>query len=123
MQQFRKVYVQQVLGGVLLATLLNFSLNTINDFSCLSTLLPAQEIESFTELLLEEMLDLPGTIQDTPENDQESSIAAGLAFIVYKTVEIVTPFLVDKTRLNHILFASFYLSRFPEKESPPPQLA
>lgn len=121
MQQFRKVYVQQVLGGVLLVTLLNFSLNTINDLNGLPAFLPTQEIESFAELLLEEVLDLPGTIQDTPENDQESSIAAGLAFIASTTVEIVTPSWVDRIRLNHIFLASFYLSLVPEKESPPPQ--
>lgn len=120
MRLFRNIYIQQTLATVVLLTILNFSLNTFQPSGNTYCFAPATEIESFTELLFEDMLGLPNVIQDTPENDQESS-ATSISPFISKTFEVNTQCPSKGTRLKKPFHALLYFSIAPERETPPPQ--
>ncbi|MDL5048825.1 hypothetical protein QQ054_22695 [Oscillatoria amoena NRMC-F 0135] len=117
---FRNMGLQQVIAGVLLFTILNFSLNTINDYGYS---LPEPEIESFTELLLEELLNIEGAIADTPENDQESSATTFVLFISKSGDFLLAHYNSGSPGILNQGLYFLYSSIISERETPPPQQA
>ena len=122
MSPFRYMGLQQGTAVMLLFTILNFSLNTINMSANCRYFQTEQEIESFSELLLEEVLNIEGAITDTPENDQESSVTSILLYfsnsgnpLLHCTIQNFT---IPCTR-----FKGSYSSFTSERQTPPPQLA
>lgn len=121
MHLFRNTFINRTLAAVVLLTILNFSLNTIQtswNIGCYTT---AVEIESFTELLVEEVLELPNAIPDTPKNDQESSITP-IALFISKTFEVNTLCPNKETCSKKPFHVLLYFSIAPERETPPPQV-
>jgi hypothetical protein len=123
MHLFRSTTIQRIFSISLLLTILNFSLNTINDFNQHGQTVQTAEIESFSEMILEEMCGFTGAIQDTEENDQESSAAASQ--LIWHPAPNVYRLAFSALRCTGLPFhkPSHYTSHHSDRESPPPQLA
>jgi hypothetical protein len=121
---YRTSHIRTLVASVLAFVFSNYSINTIDkEYKSNHQTSSALEIETFTELVLDEILQMPGILADSEEHENETS--TGCVFLFFLTT--ADSLLLNKTfrflTLQNLFIEDLFSSHKPNTIIPPPKVS
>jgi hypothetical protein len=110
--------------SILAFVFVNYSINTIDkEYKSNHQTSSALEIETLTELILEEILQLPDIIADSEDHENEKSTGHGLTFFINSTNPVIPNTALKSIKHQNLFIENHFNSYHPGTVSPPPEVS